>query len=445
MASGSSSTPASAPAGLLPLTKGFEFELFIPWRWNADRNGVVKIPMPENISADVRDGCVVVAYQQRPKLGADNMMNRMKVRAYAQQQCDLLIYDLLTQNGIDVNDPRGISDPSHPSAPVPDDSHRNADKTNMPEYYRWLIKRDPTIYDPVTGDWNNDGEPYHVHDVELISPVMLARSQESNDEVVKVLRIMKENFACFTPQSCGLHIHIAQGLVPFDAVQLRKIAALLYMVEGMYTRLHPTWRHVDDFNHLSMRESNLALGMSSQTANNLGIDAANVFEEASFEDELSPIDCVTACSTLMRSNTPQAVQKLMKTDWRAAYDFTNVIVPRKPTIEFRQAAGTLNELWILHWSDILVQTVDLARSAPENLLLSVLAPLFATVENGSPDVYSCDRFLREQLRLGDTADYIQRTTPEQRSNPTASAKQQAFRGRPDLNRQLGPGILPPVD
>jgi hypothetical protein len=117
----------------------------------------------------------------------------------------------------------------------------------------------------------------------------------------------------------------------------------------------------------------------------------------------------------------------------------------KPTIESRQAAGTLNEEWIIHWSNILVWTVDYARRAPWGFLLCELAPLFALREGGFPSAYTLDEFLRKQLHLAGAADYIQRTTPEQRSNPKASARQKAFRDKSALKRQLGPGILPPTD
>lgn len=437
----------TVPERFAPLTKGFEFEFLLAYRWNEDENGNIEIPLPDDVPALIIDGCVVVSnkwYRDTMDGAPDDEDTPSDRKEYAQLQCDILLYDLLRSKGIEVNDPRAQSS-SHVAWPAHDPSHRNAALTLNPKYYRWGIKRDHSLIWGWLQFWGTDGA-YQLHDVELVSPVMLADSEESNHELRAVLRVVKENFVYFTPKSTGLHIHIGLGQEKFNTVHMRQIASLLFMVDrSMYTDLHPEWRRENYMNHPSLRvDSNVALGMDSRDANTLGVLANDMWNVVNMSERDRPVDVMKGVETLLSANRAEAIRKLASTVNRGCYYFGNVPGPLG-TIECRQAAGTLNEEWALNWAKILTRTVDYARRSGEDHIWNDLCPLFDILEAGTLPALTIDSFLRKVLQLEHEADYIQRTTPEQRSVPAPSEIQKMWRNNPGLAAQVGLEMLPEIE
>lgn len=147
------------------------------------------------------------------------------------------------------------------------------------------------------------------------------------------------------------------------------------------------------------------------------------------------------------SISPAVVSRLIVASWkRGTYNFQNLQNDddlSKPTIEFRQAAGTLNEEWVRHWSAIVAATVNWARHATDDQIREFV--LMCEFKEAFPNEHPVDALLRGRFQIPDAADYIARTTADTRATPRIEGLQKRWRAAPLVAQMFGPAMLPKDD
>lgn len=428
---------------LPPLTKGIEFEFAIVWRFDEALPG--KLDFEIEGESEIHDGYVVVS---RSKLNKSpyptdtdpNFSDRMLGEWAARRA----VYDLLKANGIEVNPPNiAIIEDDDAELYEADENHRNAGNTHNPKYLRWGVVEEQEVNDFSPREWNNRVRgPYGTADVELTTPA-LTDNEESDAEIQKVIKLITDNLIFFTHWRCGLHHHVGVGKQGFPVAHLQKIAIVLYAVEIWFLELHPEDR-IESFECKSLRGgracSNLSQGMTA--------------EEAREQVQTTPMEYVkirgparevpglyNAWLELIRADSNKTISGLLNFR-HVAYNFRDTHEPRG-TIEFRQASGTLNAEWIMHWSKLVCGIVDWARKASQDDITDYLNKAVAREAKLDRGKYDLDDLVRNTLKLPKTADYVKNTTPDSRATPRVTGQQAAWRAPLNGERNyIGPNMRP---
>ncbi|KAI0202942.1 putative amidoligase enzyme-domain-containing protein [Astrocystis sublimbata] len=243
--------------------------------------------------------------------------------------------------------------------------------------------------------------------VEVKSPPLVA-SEASFQQIARVVKAINSSFRRAVPPVCGFHVHVGRDLKHLRLDHLRRIASLTWMAEALIGELHPGCRHGNQYCLSSRGHSDLAYKLwkgdkklqshfdddivkTLKLFNRYGQRARGKPTEYRYRRTINVMNLDTP--TLSRSVSSAYSQKLSKprcfepftgleiangarlilgadniTDLldmtanqgcRSAYNFTNArpagiggLGPRQPTIEFRQAAGSLDEAWIVIWVKI---------------------------------------------------------------------------------------------
>ncbi|KAI6080780.1 hypothetical protein F4821DRAFT_273606 [Hypoxylon rubiginosum] len=103
--------------------------------------------------------------------------------------------------------------------------------------------------------------PIYWHDVEITSPAFFA-TENSYDEIRRVVNALNEKWWLYAPKAAGLHVHYGRGSdwIPFE--HIRKMSALLYAADPIIAQMHPEHRRRCDFSQSNRLYSALAYGVS---------------------------------------------------------------------------------------------------------------------------------------------------------------------------------------
>ncbi|KAI0174800.1 hypothetical protein BJ166DRAFT_606723 [Pestalotiopsis sp. NC0098] len=426
---------------LPPLTRGFEFECLMPFRWSVQA-GYDTVPVPAGERWVIVDGCIVLNDQQYQPHGFTQEMVDFNKLDMGRHLCRAAVYEAMLTLGVAVHDPQMTYvhwGPPPDDVQAEDEDNPNHEWTLEPHYLRWSVKDDPSLTSNIDNLFRYRDGPHFVVDVEIVSPPLPDANPAADAQVVRVLTMLKNTFVIFTPDTCGLHIHIGQGKVMYDARAARNIAAMFFMVEHLYNTLHMEHRRVDELNHPSLRErTNASMGMTADQANDN--TPGNLWDTWSLEDDWPKVPLFPGMINILGTDSVNAVQTMLMSPGRGAYNFKNIQYEYKPTIEFRQAAATFNEVWVIHWSHILAATVNLARRVDNGYFWRTVAPRFAMFDELNPQAMTIDEFLRQHLQLPEAADYIASTTPRTRHYPP-DQQQATWRARPTIAPQIQPDMV----
>jgi hypothetical protein len=407
------------------LTVGAEFEFFIVWRWQR-HDEELKL----SGTAGIISGVIIVPRQDPTE---STLMQGIWIR----NCCYTEIWKLLVRHNVSVNPVPLTFDPSALSIPT-DHAHPNAANTENPIYYRWSLSSDISLY-PDDNDAElaaNISKEYHALDVELISPALFDAT-DSYVEVESVVKIIKDNLLVIVPESAGYHVHVGMGKERFANRHLQKIAAALFMLDPIFSPLHPDTRDDNEYCWRNRLYSNLAQGMTAETAS----QEESENSAPKLGDPADEFNIVNGVSEILNTKSTGAVAKLMRTPNRGAYNFRSYnlsangrFADEKPTIEFRQGAGTMNEVWAVCWARICVKTVDWARRASHDELLEWARKC----QRAERDVrqYNAKTFVRDVLKLPDEATYIRAHSPTQRADPPADPESKQAIWRRQVSNSL---------
>ncbi|KAG9235662.1 putative amidoligase, partial [Amylocarpus encephaloides] len=206
----------------------------------------------------------------------------------------------------------------------------NADPT------RWQIVEDCTIAAPSQEIF----ERYNWHSIEIASPAYYF-DDCSLCAVQDVCALISSKFQVNINTSMGIHVHVGNGKRGFTLDTLRKLGAFLWTFEPQILTLHPKRRQGS---HWSGRLRN----------------RSRLFQRYANNGKPPPTPA-QATAEILRAKDPNYLKWYLNKGKRSsAYNLSNLGYngdKAKPTIEFRQHAGTLDGMRISAWIQTVVEIV----------------------------------------------------------------------------------------
>ncbi|KAF2969321.1 hypothetical protein GQX73_g4274 [Xylaria multiplex] len=246
-------------------------------------------------------------------------------------------------------------------------------------------------------------QPLKYVGVEVQSPAFVA-GPVAFFEISSVVKAINSAFRTAVPPVCGLHIHVGRGGVPLELRPVQRTASLIWVAENLLSTLHPGCR-IGNSDCLDMKHySNLSLGLSAEgsTPASIGLrerqhaaytdDRVDKNREKPTNFQYTPPAKLTAnfrttpsrslagdygvlmydprkeitpgyhpivgVQSILRCTDTMTIADMLGIGFEnVAYSFVNMELQeepedRNPTIEFRQATGSLDEDWVVVWAKI---------------------------------------------------------------------------------------------
>lgn len=255
--------------------------------------------------------------------------------------------------------------------------------TALPKVFdAWEVTEDGSIYKPDEANELAEYQRYKWHPIEVRSPALYF-TKESLRAVQDVCSILSSTYCLNTNLTTGLHIHVGDGVKGFTFDTMRKLTAFLYAFEPQINSLHPESRIENIYCHPFRGKSQLCVNWKREN-----------------KSVITPREAV---ASLLRAETMGSLCKMLYTHgFTAAYQFVNIesvlagfSCHSKPTIEFRQHAGTLDSDAVINWVKTVVGIMTYIREADDHDFFQLLATIdfehWATLGDG------CDAEREEKL------------------------------------------------
>lgn len=265
--------------------------------------------------------------------------------------------------------------------------------------------------------------------IEVTSPALYNRP-ESFAEVRRAIELLHENYwVMVSPAVCGMHVHVGMGADHISLRRLRRLGALLFASDRLLAQLHPQHRLTDMYCLGISLVSQVAQGQTNQEALETLRPTQRPVVEASpglrtaiaanpgrdlfvpnFERKIRygaltgynykpgnpftieslpgahfnpPRPMAGAVREILSVTRPEALATLLEgyemPHQRLNYNFANYNDQRYPdnpsakrTIEFRQAAGTLNADEVILFAKVYLGLFEFASTTSSENLLSVI-------------------------------------------------------------------------
>ncbi|KAI0185265.1 putative amidoligase enzyme-domain-containing protein [Xylaria flabelliformis] len=274
--------------------------------------------------------------------------------------------------------------------------------------------------------------------VEVNSPVFVA-GEDAFKEISTVVKAINSAFLTTVPPVCGFHVHVGRGHKPLEFRPVQRIASLLWLAENLIDTLHPGCRHGNKYCFGMRHFSNMGailcsehtgehidwLGKSRHAKLSMDRVDKNRKKPTNYkynrplnvtDSQESTLSRIFACEYLVSFWEPlynelSAGVKMMdgvrmifsskdigeiahltsfKDDRRGGYNFANLASeqgansPRKPTIEFRGAAGSLDADWIVVWAKICLALCGPAvvESSDDDFFQLLYDPRYRSLQGG---------------------------------------------------------------
>ncbi|KKY39763.1 hypothetical protein UCDDA912_g00249 [Diaporthe ampelina] len=182
--------------------------------------------------------------------------------------------------------------------------------------------------------------------VEIRSPALVAEAG-SFDEIKRVVTLLRNKFRLRLNDTTGFHVHVGMGAHKLPSRTIRRLAQLLwgFLEQGL---LHP-------------HEVGMATLEPSESCTSV-VDGLSVL-----------------CQQEMYAETARAVNELsgyigQRFNYNLlAYEFQDLgDLEIRRTVEFREAAGSLDPPWVAAWSRICSRIVEFCLEATEGVFVDVL-------------------------------------------------------------------------
>lgn len=228
----------------------------------------------------------------------------------------------------------------------------------------WGLEYDDSIRQP-------RDDRYEWCGVEIVSP-----AYEFNAEnlliVQKVCNILITNYLTETNESTGFHVHVSFGLDKmWEFRSLKNLFMFLWAFEPQFDSLHPANRQMKEHEPMQYAKSMRASSVL----------ALEFWDE--FQKEITPLQGLVKLERFKEGQMPQMLRAVVGegTDRYMAYNVTNIIDliendnstgMAKPTVEFRQAEGTLDGETVTQWVKLLCGTVKFLETAQPSTITDLL-------------------------------------------------------------------------
>ncbi|KAI0506541.1 hypothetical protein F5B22DRAFT_446437 [Xylaria bambusicola] len=276
----------------------------------------------------------------------------------------------------------------------------------------WNVVPDGSVKLPF--DFDRVYSPLKHVGVEVTSPVFVA-CEGAFEEISAVVTAINKSFRTVVPPCCGFHVHVGHGGIPLKLRPVQRIASLLWVAEHLLNTVHAgcrlgnnqcldlrrtshlgpvpalensgeadtserpkkpdelkalqhaelSWDRVDKNREKPTHWPTMRRISLSENTPSRSIALNYWIQHYAPDAKLTQLDITNGVQKIFRATDTASIAKLMSpASTRGAYNFVNLIttvedfdgsfkeLKTKPTIEFRQAAGTLDEDWIIVWSKI---------------------------------------------------------------------------------------------
>ncbi|TAQ86869.1 hypothetical protein B7494_g4839 [Chlorociboria aeruginascens] len=249
--------------------------------------------------------------------------------------------------------------------------------------YSWTVTDDVSLFTSYTFG-------YKWISVEIISPPYYFE-HAALDKVAQVVSVLKSTYRIVCDESCGVHIHIGDGLRGLEDDTLRLLFAMLWTFEPQLDTLHPAERVGIDAYSGSLRSTSW-----------LGYDQIN----------LGRVDPKQGLEEILKATTNAEIVRLMEHKYRASgyvdrvvYNISNMKKPYlqefvKRTIEFRQHESTLDPIRITNWITVCHGLVEFCDTIETSRIEKFLRQHI----DESPEEYSIIQMLND-IGLSPQADF----------------------------------------
>ncbi|KAI0884319.1 uncharacterized protein GGS22DRAFT_189448 [Annulohypoxylon maeteangense] len=256
--------------------------------------------------------------------------------------------------------------------------------------------------------------------VELVSPALWTTNEGFN-EVRRVCEFLQSTFWISTPEHCGLHIHVGQGNDWLPIIFLRQIAAFLYAADPILAHSYPEHRlsgsrrkedgllksifglfrkrvaeaRIED--KFPRRPTTISYMFNSDTLQSAITYIKNFHNVKQSLEDFTPAPMMEAVSEILKSTHRHHIVELTRCPNRPTYSFLRLAMYSKKTIEFRQAAGTIDPAEVVSRARIAVRLCEFAANATQEDLYTMFYD-FALVEADPAWIDFYDLFVDLGLR-----------------------------------------------
>lgn len=204
----------------------------------------------------------------------------------------------------------------------------------------------------VKGPRRINGNIYHWSPIEVFSPALVAEDA-AYKQVGRVVHVLTSKYRIHLNSTCGLHVHVGNGVRGYSFTALRKLAAMLWVYESTISTIHDPTRVNNDHCRPLYHSSSLARrhgAPANVTSRSKGLEAIIAIEDR--------IELLTElCS-------PGRFEKLCY-NFRGLYESAVDGDSSKSTIEFREHAGSMKVRTIDNWTRFCVEFVQVAVTSDE--------------------------------------------------------------------------------
>lgn len=234
---------------------------------------------------------------------------------------------------------------------------------------------------------------YVWNSIEVISPAYY-NFDDTMVEIRKVCRLLAENYMIHTNETAGLHVHVGVGNQHFQLDHLRRMLAFFWGFEEQLNTLHPEHRSTENCRWArSLREESVYANLSATAVEQVTLpgirEGITHFLEHRFGGPRNIAKDAGAFDGHSRN---------------MAYNFLGIENKDslKHTIEFRQAAGTIDEDEITSWIRTCLGIVEFCRCIGGSEAFDRVIALAR--EKDAPDKINVIQLLR-RMELHDQADF----------------------------------------
>lgn len=336
------------------------------------------------------------------------------------------VIEHLRDTGFDVNSVDSANNPIPPAGAG--DTPETPNAANR-QFHRWSVLREGVTLTTEEQRANPELDGLIGVGMEVTTPAFRDEAG-SYAELARAVASLRHGFRARVSQTTGLHVHVGRGRAGFTDAEVRSIAGLLWVLDPVLGPLHGRARARNTMCARNRLCSNLAYGMSGAAANAAaGLAgearaAADVCGMAALAPRHARYGIVGGAREILACDDARAVARLMHTfhsgDGKGyeAYSFEAYAQEayaqreRKGTIEFRQAAGSLDPRWVPIWARVCVRLCEYAAREMSASDLSRIAHDCQDIEKGRRNRMEWTGQFLCSLGLNEAAAYIQGMSQE---------------------------------
>lgn len=238
--------------------------------------------------------------------------------------------------------------------PITDDAEQGYPIDELGVLSRWIVVQDISIVHP--------NELYEWVDIEINSPVMYF-CPASLQAVQLVCHLLTSNFRINVNSTCGLHVHVGNGVKGFDFGTIQNLMGFMYAFDPVLLAIHPPHRADTGYAQNTRLSSDLTTELIDVEKKRLGLDD---WYEGSADRPAPEIRLSDGLSRIFEMRDINGLRDLIGHGWGGmAVNLSNLTTPfsdpYKRTVEFRQHASTLNGDRVVAWVQLVAGLIEWCR------------------------------------------------------------------------------------